>query len=75
LISRVRKTFQVDLPLRRLFETPTVAALAGMVVAAEARPGQSEKIARVLLRIKERSGDAPAAEAERREPALAGESS
>ncbi len=71
LVSRVRKTFQVDLPLRRLFETPTVAALAEMVVAAEARPGQSEKIARVLLRLKERSGDAPSAGNERREPAPA----
>ncbi len=56
LVSRVRKTFQVDLPLRRLFETPTVAALAELVTAAETRPGQSEKIARVLLRLQERAG-------------------
>jgi amino acid adenylation domain-containing protein len=63
LVSRVRQTFQVDLPLRRLFETPTVAALAELVTAAETRPGQSEKIARVLLRLQERAGQAgPAAE-------------
>jgi hypothetical protein len=47
---------RVDLPLRRLFETPTVAALAERVRAAETRPGQSEKIARVLLRLQERAG-------------------
>ncbi|BAZ11503.1 amino acid adenylation domain protein [Calothrix sp. NIES-4071] len=28
VVSRVRKTFEIDLPLQRLFESPTVAALA-----------------------------------------------
>ena len=53
LIARVRQMFQVELPLRRLFETPTVEALAQAVEAAEARPGQSRKIARVLLKARE----------------------
>ena len=53
LIARVRQMFQVELPLRRLFETPTVEALALAVEAAETRPGQSRKIARVLLKAKE----------------------
>jgi amino acid adenylation domain-containing protein len=32
LISRVRSAFQIDLPLRHLFESPTVAELASVIV-------------------------------------------
>jgi hypothetical protein len=51
LITRVRDIFQVDLPLRRLFEAPTVSQMSNVLIAHETRPGQTEKIARVLKRI------------------------
>jgi amino acid adenylation domain-containing protein len=51
IVSRVAGTFQVEVPLRRLFEKPTVAELAAAVIEHESRPGQSEKIARALLRL------------------------
>jgi natural product biosynthesis luciferase-like monooxygenase protein len=51
LVSQVRDTFRVDLPLHSLFDAPTVAALARALIAREAKPGQTEKIAQILKRL------------------------
>jgi len=51
IISRVSKTFQTDIPLRKLFEAPTVAGLAEAIVAVEPKAGQAERIAMVVQRI------------------------
>nr|QEO74274.1 condensation domain-containing protein [uncultured bacterium] len=49
LISRVREAFQVELPLRSLFESPTVEGQAGQIEAARAdeRRAQTLPLARV----------------------------
>jgi amino acid adenylation domain-containing protein len=57
LVSRVRKAFQPDLPLRKIFEAPTVALLGALVVAGESSPGQFEKKAETLRRIESLSTD------------------
>jgi amino acid adenylation domain-containing protein/non-ribosomal peptide synthase protein (TIGR01720 family) len=51
VLTRLQKTFHVDLPLRALFEYDTVAGISQRIVAMEARPGQMEKIAEIVKRI------------------------
>ncbi|HYG09796.1 MAG TPA: non-ribosomal peptide synthetase, partial [Pyrinomonadaceae bacterium] len=57
VLSRLQKTFQVELPLRVLFEAATVAELSEQIVAMEAKPGQTEKIARIVKKLRSLSAE------------------
>jgi len=57
LIFRVRDVFHMDLPVRTVFETRTVAGLAEALVQYEPVPGQFEAIARVRKKINGMSAD------------------
>ena len=50
LASRVRKTFKLDLPLRLLFEEPTVGRLARLVLERDSGR-QAERIAALYLQV------------------------
>jgi amino acid adenylation domain-containing protein len=52
VMYRVRDIFNVELPVRTLFEGPTLAHLSQALISNEAKPGLTEKIARAYKRVK-----------------------
>jgi len=57
LVARVRDVFQIRLPLRTIFENPTIAAIAPILQEMESRPGQTTKIAQALKQIRSMTPD------------------
>jgi amino acid adenylation domain-containing protein len=55
VLSRVRSTFQVELPVRQLFETPTVAGLATAIAQGLAARADQEEMARLVAELEDLS--------------------
>jgi acyl carrier protein len=55
ILSRVREEFRLELPLRILFEAPTVAELCLALVESEPEPGWVELVARKRQQIERMS--------------------
>ncbi len=57
IVSRVRSTLQLDVPVRLIFQHPTVAQFAVAIIARERKPGQLERVAQIVQRVKNMSPD------------------
>jgi len=74
IVSRMSEAFDIELPLRRLFEEPTVAGLAGVLASEPGEQVRIEKTAALLLRLALLSNqEVEAMLEERTQPAMAGE--
>jgi hypothetical protein len=51
ILAWVREAFDLELPLRIMFEGATIANLARTIVARESVAGQMEKVAQVILKV------------------------
>lgn len=56
-VSRLRSIFQVEIPIRALFDAPTVGQFAQAITAYENVPGQIERAAVLLKQIEEMSDE------------------
>jgi acyl carrier protein len=54
-VSRIRKEFQVNIPLRVLFDAPTITAMAGAILAAQVEQVDKQKVDDMLQRLKQLS--------------------
>ncbi len=61
VVSRVATVFGVQVPVQRLFASPTVAGLAAAVTAGESAPGHAARTAMALRRLRTMSPEAKAA--------------
>jgi non-ribosomal peptide synthetase component F len=57
VIARVRSAFNYELPLRRLFEAPTISALAKIICESQADTTEDEELAALLAELDELSDD------------------
>ncbi len=57
VIARVRSTFDYELPLRRLFETPTIAGLADAICESHAATTEDDELQALLAELDSLSDD------------------
>jgi acyl carrier protein len=67
VVSQVTNTFDAEIGVRSIFEAATVAKLAELLIARERKPGQTEKVAAILLKLRRMTDAEAGAELAERE--------
>jgi acyl carrier protein len=73
VVSRLREALRIELPLRKVFESPTIAELADAVIEAHGKPGRAEKIAKALILVQSMTSDEVASALEKKNAAVTSE--
>jgi acyl carrier protein len=55
LFARLRKMLKIDLPLRQLYERPTIAALAELIISLQLERGDRQRMAALFARVESMS--------------------
>ncbi|MDZ7376799.1 MAG: phosphopantetheine-binding protein [candidate division KSB1 bacterium] len=55
MVSRVRDIFQIEIPLQKIFETPTIAGLALAITQFRAQLNQNEQLDQLLFELEQLS--------------------
>jgi acyl carrier protein len=64
-VARIRSVFEIELPLRVLFEHPSVQQISRYVAASESTPGRAERLASLWLKIQSMAASAVTEELQR----------
>ncbi len=53
LISRLRDAFKVDLPIRSLFDDPTISGVAAIIEKGQSTGGSDDEMSRMLKELED----------------------